>query len=101
MSLVLLTVSVAFKILNFKKGEMLVFNRLAIRAAGYLADVNTDTDLDTFLTTIKGGLADLSSSNLAKILVASLGVTVILFLCWFGYRWVTKKVSSAIKKGKL
>lgn len=59
------------------------------------------TDLDTFLTTIKGGLADLSATNLGKILVAALGVTVILFLCWFGYRWVVRKVSGGIKKGKL
>lgn len=59
------------------------------------------TDLDTFLTTIKGGLADLSVTNLGKILVAALGVTVILFLCWFGYRWVVRKVSGGIKKGKL
>lgn len=59
------------------------------------------TDLDTFLTTIKGGLADLSAANLGKILVAALGVTVILFLCWFGYRWVVRKVSGGIKKGKL
>lgn len=59
------------------------------------------TDLDTFLSTIKGGLADLSVSNLGKVLVAALGVTVILFLCWFGYRWVVRKVSGGIKKGKL
>lgn len=59
------------------------------------------TDLDTFLTTIKGGLTDLSASNLGKVLVATLGVTVILFLCWFGYRWVVRKVSGGIKKGKL
>lgn len=59
------------------------------------------TDLDTFLTTIKGGLTDLSASNLGKVLVSALGVTVILFLCWFGYRWVVRKVSGGIKKGKL
>lgn len=78
-----------------------MLNRLAVSATAYLAETSANTDLDTFLTTIKDGLVDLSSSNLAKILVAALGVTVVLFLCWFGYRWVTKKVSGAVKKGKL
>ena len=66
-----------------------------------LADVTAGSDLDTFITTIKTGLADLTSSNLAKILIAALGITVTLFLCWFGYRWVVRKVSGGIKKGRL
>lgn len=74
-----------------------MLERITIR----LADVAAGTDLDTFITTIKTGLADLTSGNLAKILIAALGITVTLFLCWFGYRWVVRKVSGGIKKGRL
>lgn len=74
-----------------------MFNGIMTR----VADVTANTDLDTFLTSIKGGLADLTATNLSKILLAALGVTVVLFLCWFGYRWVVRKVAGGIKKGKL
>lgn len=78
-----------------------MFNGLMSSVNAKLADVAASTDLDTFLTTIKGGLADLTTANLGKILLAALGITVGLFLCWFGYRWVVRKVSGGIKKGKL
>lgn len=71
------------------------------KIANYVGADDVTTGLDTFLTTIKGGLADLTSTNLAKILVAALGITVALFLAWFGYRWVVRKVAGGIKKGKL
>lgn len=81
------------------------FNGIATRVAASVnalaAETGVTTDLDTFITTIKGALADLSTANLAKILVAALAVTVGLFLAWFGYRWVVRKVSGAIKKGRL
>ncbi len=80
-------------------------NRIATRIAASVgalaAETGVTTDLDTFLTTIKGALTDLSTTNLAKVLVAVLGTTVGLFLAWFGYRWVVRKVSGAIKKGRL
>lgn len=75
--------------------------RFTARVAALAADTGAADGLDTFLTTIKGGLADLTSTNLAKILVAALGITVALFLAWFGYRWVVRKVSGGIKKGRL
>lgn len=69
---------------------------------GVLADgAAVTSDLDTFITTIKGALADLTTSNLAKVLVAGLGISAGLFLAWFGYRWVVRKVSGGIKKGRL
>ena len=80
----------------------MIMNRIVGKIAMLAAETGaTGSDLDTFLTTIKGGLADLTSTNLAKILIAALAVTVGLFLAWFGYRWVVKKVSGGIKKGKL
>ena len=80
----------------------MIMNRIVGKIAMLAAETGaTGSDLDTFLTTIKGGLADLTSTNLAKILIAALAVTVGLFLAWFGYRWVVKKVSGGIKKGRL
>lgn len=84
-----------------------VANAVGSKMAAIAAEVDvavqseTGSGLDEFLTSIKGGLTDLTSGNLAKILLAALGITVTLFLCWFGYRWITKKVSGGIKKGKL
>lgn len=69
---------------------------------GVLADgAAVTSDLDTFITTIKGALADFTTANLAKVLVAGLGISAALFLSWFGYHWVIRKVSGGIKKGRL
>lgn len=78
-----------------------MFNAICARVGALAAETGATTDLDTFITTIKSALADLTTGNLAKILVAALAVTVGLFLAWFGYRWVVRKVSGGIKKGKL
>lgn len=79
----------------------MIMNRIVGKIAMLAAEAGVTSDLDTFLTTIKGGLADLTTANLGKILIAALGVTVGLFLAWFGYRWVVRKVSGGIKKGRL
>lgn len=78
-----------------------MFNSICARVGALAAETGVTTDIDTFITTIKGALADLTSSNLAKILVAGLGISAGLFLAWFGYRWVIRKVSGGIKKGRL
>lgn len=57
--------------------------------------------LDTFITTIKGGLTELSVTNLGKVLIAGTAVAVPLVLAWFGYRWVKRKAMGAITKGRL
>lgn len=59
------------------------------------------TQLDTFLSTITGALTDFSTSTLGTILVSALGITVGLAIAWFGYRFVVRKVSGALKKGKI
>lgn len=74
---------------------------IVARVGALAAEAGVATDLDTFITTIKGALADLTITNLAKILVAGLGISAGLFLAWFGYRWVIRKVSGGIKKGRL
>lgn len=78
-----------------------MFNKMIASVSALAAETVVTTDLDTFITTIKGALADLTTSNLAKVLVAGLGISAGLFLAWFGYRWVVRKVSGGIKKGRL
>lgn len=78
-----------------------MINKMLASVTALAAETGVTTDLDTFITTIKSALADLTTSNLAKILVAGLGISAGLFLAWFGYRWVVRKVSGGIKKGRL
>ena len=61
----------------------------------------TASTLDTFLTSIRGGLADFTSGNLATVLLAALGITAGLAIAWFAYRFIVRKVSGAMKKGKM
>lgn len=64
-----------------------------------VAEVNTG--LSTFITTITGALTDFSTTNLGAILVAALGITAGLAIAWFAYRFIVRKVSGALKKGKI
>lgn len=59
------------------------------------------SDLSGFLDTIKAALGEFTTTNLATILVATLGLTGALAVCWFGYRFITRKVAGAIKKGTI
>lgn len=57
--------------------------------------------LSSFISSITGALADFTTTNLATILVAALGLTAGLAIAWFAYRFIKGKVSSAMRKGKL
>lgn len=59
------------------------------------------TDQATFLDSITGALTDFSIANLSGVLVAGLGIAGGLVLAWFGYRFVVRKASGALKKGRL
>lgn len=59
------------------------------------------TELSGFLSTITGALGDFTTANLGTILVAALGLTAVLAICWFGYRFLVRKVSGAMKKGRM
>lgn len=59
------------------------------------------TELSTFITSITGALGDFTTQNLSTILVAALGLTAGIAIAWFAYRFITRKVKSAITKGKL
>lgn len=67
----------------------------------YALAAETATDLSSFLDTIKTALADFSVGNLGVVIAAALGMAAVLVLCWFGYRFVTRKLMGALKKGKL
>ena len=56
--------------------------------------------LSTFITSITGALSDFTIVNLGTILVAALGITAALAIAWFAYRFIVRKVSGAMKKGK-
>lgn len=58
-------------------------------------------NLSTFITSITGALSDFTVTNLGTILVAALGITATLAIGWFAYRFIVRKVSGAMKKGKL
>lgn len=60
-----------------------------------------ETELSTFMTAITGALTDFTAVNLSKVLVAALGITAGLAICWFAYRFIVRKVSGALKKGKI
>lgn len=58
-------------------------------------------DLGTFIDAIKGALADFTTTNLSTILVAALSVTVGLAIAWFAFRFIKRKISGAMKSGRL
>lgn len=57
--------------------------------------------LSTFITSITGALGEFTTANLGTILVAALGITTGLAIGWFAYRFIVRKVSGAMKKGKI
>lgn len=61
----------------------------------------TENGLSSFISSITGALTDFSTANLGTILVAALGITVVLAIAWFAYRFIVRKVSGAMKKGKI
>lgn len=57
--------------------------------------------LSTFISSITGALSDFTSTTLGTILVAALGITVGLVIAWFAYRFITRRVKSAMTKGRI
>lgn len=57
--------------------------------------------LSTFISSITGALSDFTVTNLGTVLVAALGITAGLAVAWFAYRWISRKVAGALKKGRI
>ena len=57
--------------------------------------------LSEFISSITGALSEFSTGNLGTILIAVLSATAVLGICWFAYRLIVRKVSGAMKKGKI
>ena len=57
--------------------------------------------ISTFISSITGALADFTTGNLSTILIAALGITGGLAIAWFAYKFIVRKVSGAMKKGKM
>lgn len=66
-----------------------------------LAETTVGTDLSSWISSITGALADFSVANVITILVAILGITVGFGVFWFAYRLIVRKVSKAMKSGKI
>lgn len=58
-------------------------------------------DTSTMVESIKGFFSDFTVANLVTIIGAALGLAVVLFLFWFGYRFIKRAVVKALTKGKI
>lgn len=63
--------------------------------------MENSSGLTAFITAITGALTEFTSTTLGTVLVAALGITVGLVIAWFAYRFITRKVKSAMTKGKI
>lgn len=57
--------------------------------------------VSTMISSLQTSLADFSLNNLALVFAGALTITVTLVLGWFAYRFITRKTSKAMNKGKL
>lgn len=74
---------------------------MALNKLFSVAGATTGEGLSTFITSITGALSDFTTANLSTILVAALGITTVLAIAWFAYRFIVRKVSGAMKKGRI
>lgn len=57
--------------------------------------------LNVFVGSVIGGLIDYNTVNLATWLIAGLGVAAAPVICWYGYRWIRRKLKKSYFKGRL
>lgn len=91
-----------------KRNKVITVVMIAMMAVSVLAigvsaaeGSTVSTDLSTFIDSIKGALADFTTTNLATILVTAVSLTAGLGIAWFAYRLIKGKVVSALKRGKI
>lgn len=86
---------------KLRLATMISFITMLFTISTAAAEGDVTAGLSAFITAITGALSDFSSTTLSTVLVAALGITVALALAWFAYRWVTRKVSGALKRGRI
>ncbi len=64
-------------------------------------DPTTAVDVSEIVTSVTGMFSDFSVSNLLVFLGAGVGIAAGLVLAWFGFKYLVRKLSGALKKGKL
>ena len=71
----------------------------------YLAEVTVTAptvNVSDYTDTIKTMLGSIFTvDNLVTIIVAALALTAGLFIFWFAYRFIKRRVEKALKKGSL
>ena len=58
-------------------------------------------NVQEIITTVTGMFGDFSVTNLLLFIGAGVGIAAGLVLAWFGVRYLTRKLMSALKKGKM
>ena len=58
-------------------------------------------NVQEILTSITGMFGDFSVSNLLLFIGGGIALAAGLVLAWFGVRYLTRKLMSALKKGKM
>ena len=61
----------------------------------------TALNVQEIITSVTGMFGDFSVSNLLLFIGAGVGIAAGLVLAWFGVRYLTRKLMSALKKGKM
>ena len=64
-------------------------------------DPTTAVNVSEIVTSVTGMFSDFSVSNLLIFIGAGVGIAAGLVLAWFGVKFLTRKLMSALKKGKL
>lgn len=58
-------------------------------------------DVSEITSGVTGMFSDFNVANLLIFIGAGVGIAAGLVLCWFGVRYLTRKLMAALKKGKL
>lgn len=56
--------------------------------------------LSTFISSVTGAFADFNVTNLGTVIVAGITIAIPLVLAWFAYRFITRKATGALKRGR-
>lgn len=83
--------------------DMLLLEAAAVAEEGVeaLAEGTTTTASDVASTITSALSAQFDAQTLLTIFGAAIGAVAVFVIAWFGYRFISRKVSAALKKGRL